>query len=132
MPQQPPCHKTGGDRDPREVPGDSSSLDKPPDISEMGTAYLVLPEPLQGIQASREKQLMAHQAFGNHLLAQQRALVRQAADSQSQLFVERSADRQAEILLQIDNLWDMWSELERQIRAHRQAMRALREPHPPA
>jgi hypothetical protein len=132
MPRQLPRHRTDGGRDPRESSGDSCSLDKPPDLSDMGTTYLVLPEPLQGIQASREKQLTAHQAFGNHLRAQQRALMRQAVDWQSQMCVERLADRRAEIQLQIDNLWGLWDELERQIRAHRQAMRALREPHPHA
>jgi hypothetical protein len=132
MPQQPPRHRTGDGWDPREPLGDSNSQDKPPDISEIGTAYLVLPEPQQGVQASREEQLAAHQAFGDLLRAQQRALTGQAVEWQSQLFAERSADRRAEIQLKINNLWAMWDELERQVRAHRQAMRALREPNPPA
>jgi hypothetical protein len=83
----------------------------------METARLVLPEPLQGIRASREEQ---------------QALVRQGVDWQKQLFAERSADRRAEIQLRIDNLWALWDELERQVRVHRQAMRAPREPLPPA
>jgi hypothetical protein len=132
MPKRPPRHRTGGNRDPREPPMDSSSLEKLPDISEMLTGYLVPPEPVQEIRASREEQLKAQRALGDHLLAQQRALMRQAADWQKQLFAERSADRRAEIQLQIDNLWAAWNELERQIRAHRQAMRAQREPNPHA
>jgi hypothetical protein len=126
MPQL-PHHKAGGGRDPRESSGDRRSRDTPPDLSDMGTTYLVLPEPLQGIQASREQQLTAHQAFGTHLRAQQRALMRQAVDWQSQMGVERLAARRAEMQVQLDNLWAMWDELERQIRAHRQAMRALEE-----
>jgi hypothetical protein len=55
----------------------------------------------------------------------------QAADWQKQLFAERSAGRRAEIQVQIDNLWATWNELERQVRAHRQAMRVLRESDPP-
>jgi hypothetical protein len=62
------------------------------------------------------------------LREQQRTVVHQAVDWQNQLFAERSADRRAEIQVQVDNLWAIWNELERQIRAHRQAMRALREP----
>ena len=131
MPQQPPRRGPGRRQDPREPPWDSSSLDKRPDISEMVTAYLVPPGPLRRIRASREEQLTAHRAAGDHLRAGQRALARQAVDWQNQLYVERSAGRRAEIQLQIDNLWAMWSELEQQVRAHRQAMRALRDPDPP-
>ena len=131
MPQQPSRRGPGRRQDPREPPSDSSSLEKPPDISEMVTAYLVPPEPLQRIRAIREEQAAAHQAAGDHLRAQQRALMHQAVDWQNQLLAERSADRRAEMQLQIDNLWAMWNELERQIRAHRQAVRALREPMPP-
>ena len=47
------------------------------------------------------------------------------------MFAERSADRRAEMQLQIDNLWDLWNELERQTRAHRQAVRAPRGPNRP-
>ena len=132
MPQPPPRYGPGRRRDPREPPWDSSSLDKPLDISEMATGYLAPTEPLQRIGASREEQLAEHRAFGDHLLAQQRALMHQAVDWQNQLFAERSADRRAEIQLQIDNLWATWNELERQVRAHRQAMRALRKPDPHA
>jgi hypothetical protein len=98
----------------------------------MATGYLAPTEPLQRIRASREEQLAAHRAFGDHLLAQQRALMHQAVDWQNQLFAEHSADRRAEMQSQIDNLWAMWNELERQIRAHRQAARALRGPIPRA
>ena len=132
MPQQPPRGRPGGGQDPQEPPWDSSSLNKPPDISEMVTARLVPPGPRQRIRASREEQLAAHQAAGNHLRAQQRALMHQAVDWQNQLNVEYLADRRAEMQVQVDVLWAMWSELEWQIRAHRQAMRALRELDPPS
>jgi hypothetical protein len=92
----------------------------------MVTTYLVPPEPLQRIRAIREEQVAAHQAAGDHLRAQQRALARQAMAWQNQLNVERSEDRRAEIHLHVNNLWAMWNELEQRVRAHRQAMRALR------
>jgi hypothetical protein len=97
----------------------------------MVTAYLEPPEPPQGIRASREEQIAALRAAGDHLRTQQLALVREVADWQNQLHVERSVDRRAEIQLQIDSLWEAWSEMERQFRAHRQAERALRESDPP-
>jgi hypothetical protein len=130
MPEQPP-RRPGGGQDPREPPWDSSR-DKPLDIAEMETAYLVPPHPVQGIRASREEQLIAHQAAADHLRGQQRALVREVADWQNQMYGEPTASgRRAEIQRHIDNLWAMWSELERQANAHRQAVQALREPDPP-
>jgi hypothetical protein len=131
MPQQPPRRWPGGGQDPRRPPWDSGSQDKPSDISEMVTTYLVPSKPLQGIRASRDEQLAAHQTAGDHLRAQQRALARQIADWQNQLYIERSADRRVEIQRQVDNLGEAWSELERQVRAHRQAIRTLRDPDPP-
>ena len=131
MPQQPPRRGPGDGRDPRLPSWDSISRDKPPDISEMATGFLAPTEPLPGIRASREEQVKAHRAFSDHLLAQQRALMHLAVDWQHQLFAEHSADRRAKIQMQIDNIWAMWNELERQIRAYRQAVRAVRSPNPP-
>jgi hypothetical protein len=132
MPQQPPRRRPNDGKEAREPPWDSSSLDKPPDISDMETVYLVPYEPLQGIGASREEQLKAHHAAGDHLRAQQLVLVRQVADWQKHMQVERSADRRARMQVQVDNLWARWGEMERQVRAHRQAERTLRESDPPA
>jgi hypothetical protein len=110
---------------------DSSNLDQPLDITKLHTALLVPPKRLHGIRANREAQLAAHQAAGDYLREQQRTFMHQAVDWQNRLFMERSADRRAEIQVQVDDLWAMWNELERQIRAHRQAMRTLREADPP-
>ncbi len=124
MPQQPPRRRPSGGQDPRQPPWDSRNLDKLPDITKLETTRLVPP---QGIRARREERLAAHQAAGDYLRAQQRALTHQAVDWQNQVFVERSADRRTEIQAQVDNLWAMWNELERQVMAHRQAMWVLRE-----
>jgi hypothetical protein len=96
----------------------------------MVTAYLVPSKPLQSVRASREEQLAAHQTVVDQLQAQQAALARQAVDWQNQLYMERSADRRVEIQWQVDNLWEAWSELERQVRAHKQAIQTLRDPVP--
>jgi hypothetical protein len=136
MPGKPPRRRpgdgSGGGQDPPWQDEDSSRDTDSLDISEMVTAYLVPPEPLRGIRASRAEQLVAHQAAVDHLREQQAALVREVVDWQNTLYTEPAAsDYRAEMQLQIDNLWAMWSELERQAAAHRRAIRTLREPDPP-
>jgi hypothetical protein len=131
MPQQPPRRRPGSGQHPRQPPSDSSNLDTPLDITKLHTTRLVLPKRLHGNRANREAQFVAHQAAGDDLREQQRVLVHQAVDWQNQLLMERSADRRAEIQVQVDNLWAMWNELERQIRAHRQTMRTLLDSDPP-
>jgi hypothetical protein len=74
---------------------------------------------------------VAHQAAMDHLRQQQRILVRQVADWQNQMYCEQPMSaRRAEIQLQIEELWAVWSELERQAVAHRQTIRALRDADP--
>jgi len=101
------------------------------DIGDVDTAYLVPPEPLQGIRASRDEQMVAHQAAADHLRSQQQTLVRQIVDWQDVMYAERSADCRAKIQQQIDRLWEAWSEMEQQGIAHERAVRALRQPDPP-
>jgi hypothetical protein len=103
----------------------------PPDISEMVTVYLVPRKPLQDIRASRAEQLAAHQLASDQLQMQQAALARRAVDWQNQLYGESSVERRAEIQKQVDALWALWSEMERQALEHRQAVRALRGLDPP-
>jgi hypothetical protein len=133
MPQHTPRRRPGSEQDPRQPSWDSSNLDQPLDITKLDTAILVPPKRLHGIRAYREAQLAAHEAAGEYLREQQRVLMHQAVDWQDQMFLVRSPERRAEIQAQVDNLWATWNELDRQIRAHRQAMRTLRDAdHPPA
>jgi hypothetical protein len=129
---EPPPRRPGGGPDQPERDDKDSGNTEPLDISEMVTIYLVAPEPLQGIRASREEQLVAHQAAIDHLREQQAALVRQVVDWQNVMLAEPTASvRRAEIKRQIDRLWEAWSELGRQVLAHRQAVRALSDLDPP-
>jgi hypothetical protein len=131
VPEQPPP-RPGGRLDPPEGHEEDGANTKPLDITELDTDYLVPPGPPQRIRASREEQLVAHQAAMDHLREQQAALVREVVDWQDQLVAEPTlSGRRVEIKQHIDSLWAIWSELERQIGAHRQAVRALRDPDPP-
>jgi hypothetical protein len=128
---EPPRFRPDGGQDPPERDDKDSANTEPLDISEMDTAYLVPPEPLQELRASREEQMVAHQAAADHLRSQQRAVVSQVLDWQDIMYAERSTDWCAQIEQQIANLWATWSELERQSVAHGQAVRALLQPDPP-
>jgi hypothetical protein len=133
MPEQPPQRRPGDRRqDPAQRDQqDSASRDNQPlDIADLETAYLVPPDPLQGIRSRRAEQLAAHQAAAEDL-EQQRDLVRLVVDWQDVMRAESSAERRAELKEHIDSLWSSWSEKERQKNAHRKAIWALREPDPP-
>jgi hypothetical protein len=128
---EPPRRRPEGGQDPPEHDDEAWARTGPIDITKLETAYLVPPEPLRGIRASREDQLVAHQAAEEHLRQQQRTLVRQVTDWQNQMYGEPpTSPRRSEIQRQIDELWAVWSELERQAVAHRQAMQVLRAPDP--
>ena len=127
---EPPRRRPGSGPDPPEPDGENTNT-KPVDIGDVDTAYLVPPEPLQGIRASRDEQMVAHQAAADHLRSQQQTLVRQIVDWQDVMYAERSADCRAKIQQQIDRLWEAWSEMEQQGIAHERAVRALRQPDPP-
>jgi hypothetical protein len=130
MPEPP--RRSGNGQDPPERDKENSASTGPLDITELETVYLVPPRPLQGILAHREEHLVAHKAAVDHLREQQAALVRQVVDWQTVMLAEPTASsRRAEIKLHIESLWASWSELDRQVAAHRQAVRALRGADPP-